>query len=56
MKKEMTRIINWGASKAIKIPYALLVDSAFPFQEKDYDMLSIEIVGNKIVIQQEKRK
>ena len=49
MLKGKTKITQVGESKYILIPYSMMNDSAFPFNEEDE--LNIEIKGSKIVIE-----
>lgn len=46
--QEKTKIVQWGSSKAVKIPSNVYKDSAFPYTEKD--TLHITIQGEQLII------
>jgi len=50
MIKGKTSISPHGKGKAIYIPQSILLDSGFPFSEKERENLVIEIRGTELVI------
>jgi antitoxin component of MazEF toxin-antitoxin module len=48
--KKRTSIQEHGNGKAIYLPADIISDSGFPFTEKDYSDLVIEIRGKELVV------
>lgn len=52
MKEGKSTVLQYGNKIYIYVPYALAIDSAFPF--KKGDRVTIKIINNKLIVEKEK--